>query len=155
MYWLHYCQCWHWHKCPNIITLAMLNKLRCHAHFLFSVNQMLPRPLLIFSQSDYLTQTVYINLHTQWQTVQIQISWLNQIIWPGCWYKFTYSMTNSADSEKPTDLDLYCLQWQDISGSSRTRVKWSLRLKFFNPCPASSKANWSGSALFVIKYLNL
>ena len=37
-------------------------------------------------------------------------------------------MTNSADpdqlaSEKPTDLDLYCLKRQVKSGFSRTRVK--------------------------------
>ena len=33
-------------------------------------------------------------------------------------------MTNSADPvQKPTDLDLHCLQRQGISGSSRTRVK--------------------------------
>ena len=32
-------------------------------------------------------------------------------------------MVNSADSDqKPTDLDLHCLQRQDISGFSRTRV---------------------------------
>ena len=37
-----------------------------------------------------------------WQTVQIQISWLLQ---------------------KPTDLDLQCLQRQGISGFSRTRIK--------------------------------
>ena len=49
----------------------------------------MPRPLLIFSQSGYLIQIVVINLHTWWQTVQIQISWLLQ---------------------KPTDLDLHCLQ---------------------------------------------
>ena len=39
-------------------------------------------------------------------------------------------MANSADpdqlaSEKPTDLDLYCLQKQDISGFSRTGVDLS------------------------------
>ena len=34
--------------------------------------------------------------------MQIQISWL----------------------QKPTDLDLHCLQRQDISGFSRTRVNW-------------------------------
>ena len=46
-------------------------------------------------------------------------------------YKFTYLMTNSAvpdqlassEAQKPTDLDLHCLQRQDISGFSRTRVK--------------------------------
>ena len=37
-------------------------------------------------------------------------------------------MTNSVDpdqlaSKKPTDLELHCLQRQDISGFSRTRVK--------------------------------
>ena len=37
-------------------------------------------------------------------------------------------MANSVDpdrlaSKKPTDLDLYCLQRQGISGFSRTRVK--------------------------------
>ena len=46
----------------------------------------MPHPLLIFSQSVYLIQIVVINSHTQWQTVQIQISWLLQ---------------------KPTDLDLH------------------------------------------------
>ena len=49
----------------------------------------MPCPLLIFSQSDYLVQIVAKNSHTYWQTVQIQISWLLQ---------------------KPTDLDLHCLQ---------------------------------------------
>ena len=35
-----------------------------------------------------------------------------------------YLMANSADpDQKPTDLDLHCLQKQDISGFSRTRVK--------------------------------
>ena len=43
----------------------------------------MPHPLQIFSQSDYLIRIVDINLHTEWQTVQIQISWLlrNQLIW--------------------------------------------------------------------------
>ena len=62
----------------------------------------MPLPLLIFSQSDYLIKVVYINSNTEWQTVQVQISWLLQ---------------------KPTDLDLHCLQRQAISGFSRTRVK--------------------------------
>ena len=61
----------------------------------------MPRPLPIFSESDYLIQVVDIDSNTEWQTVQIQISWLLQ----------------------PTDLDLHCLQRQDISGFSRTRVK--------------------------------
>ena len=57
--------------------------------------------LLIFSQSDYLIQIVDTNSHTKWQTVQIQIS--------------------SLLLQKPTDLDLHCLQRQGISGFSRTR----------------------------------
>ena len=61
----------------------------------------MPRPLLIFSQSDNLIQIVAIKSHTYWQTVPIQISWL---------------------LKKPTDLDLHCLQRQGISGFSRTRV---------------------------------
>ena len=66
----------------------------------------MPRPLLIFSQSDYLIRIVAINSHTKWQIVQIQISWLLQ---------------------KPTDLDLHCLHRQGISWFSRTRVKlWVL-----------------------------
>ena len=43
-----------------------------------------------------------MNPHTQWQTVQMQISWLLQ---------------------KPTDLALHRSQMQNISGTSRTRVK--------------------------------
>ena len=54
-------------------------------------------PLIIISQSDSLIKIVDINSDTKWQTVQVQISWLLQ---------------------KPTDLDLHCLQKQDISGSA-------------------------------------
>ena len=61
----------------------------------------MPCPLLIVSQSNSLIQIVDINSHSEWQTVQVQISWL---------------------LKKPTDLDLHCLQRQVISGS-RTRVK--------------------------------
>ena len=72
----------------------------------------MPRPFLTFSQSDYLIRIVAISSHTLWQTVQIQISWLLQ---------------------KPTDLDLHCLQKQGISGFSMTRVNnvafsvWGIR----------------------------
>ena len=76
-------------------TLVMLNKL-------------MPGPLLIVSQSDSLIQIFYINSHTEWQTLQIQISWFLQ---------------------KPTDLDLHCLQRQGISGFSRTRVYTSSKVK--------------------------
>ena len=38
-------------------------------------------------------------------------------------------MTNSVDSEKPTGLNLHCLQRQGISEFSRTRVKYKV---FYN-----------------------
>ena len=41
----------------------------------------MPRPFQIFSQSDYLIWILAINSHTKWKTVQIQISWLLQLIW--------------------------------------------------------------------------
>ena len=55
---------------------------------------------------DYLIQVFDTNSNAERQTVQIQISWL---------------------LKKPTDLDLHCLQRQNISGFSRTRVKISFR----------------------------
>ena len=70
----------------------------------------MPHPLLIYSQSDNLIQVVDTNSHTKWQTVQIQISWLLQ---------------------KPTDLDLHCLQ-NGISGFSRTKVQLSMLGKYFS-----------------------
>ena len=60
-------------------------------------------PLLIFSQSGNLIQIVDINSCTEWQTVQIQISWL---------------------LKKPTDLELNCLQLhclQKKAGSIRVK----------------------------------
>ena len=62
----------------------------------------MPLPLLIFSQSGYLIQIFVINLHTWWQTVQIQISWLLQ---------------------KPNRSGSKLFAKQGISGFSRTRVK--------------------------------
>ena len=62
----------------------------------------MPCPLLIFSQSEYLIQIFDTNSHTEWQTVQIQISWL-----------------------KPTDLELHCFKGKTYLGSdmypARTR----------------------------------
>ena len=43
-----------------------------------------------------------------------------------CCYKFTCLIANSADPEKPTDLDLHCLQKQGIPRFSRTRVKMAI-----------------------------
>ena len=83
---------------------------------------MMPCPLPIFSQSDYLIQVVDINSHTEWQTVQIQISWLLQ---------------------KPTDLDLHCLQRQSISGLSRTRVNMVLSVRhFWKSIKSLMRSNW-------------
>ena len=59
-------------------------------------------PLQILGQLDSLIQIVDINSRAEWQTVQIQTSWL---------------------LKKRTDLDLNYLQRQDVSGFSRTRVK--------------------------------
>ena len=69
----------------------------------------MPCPLLIVSQSDSLIQIVDINSYTDWQTVQIQISWLLQ---------------------KPTDLDLHCLQRHGISRFIRTRVNKYTSLQY-------------------------
>ena len=60
-----------------------------YALTLAMLNKLIPRPCLIFSQSGYLIKVVDTNSNTLLQTVQIQISWLLQ---------------------KPTDLDLHCLQ---------------------------------------------
>ena len=43
----------------------------------------MPHPFQIFSQSDYLIHIVDINSHTEWQTVQIQISWLLRSVCKG------------------------------------------------------------------------
>ena len=98
----------------------------------------------IFRQSDYLIQIVDINSHTEWQTVQIQISWLLQ---------------------KPTDLDLHCLQRQCISGFCRTRVKvntvhtltiYCIDLKYwdtlstFHTCPKTWNTSFCNLHLFSI-----
>ena len=69
----------------------------------------MPHSLLIVSQSDVLIQIV-INSHTEWQTVQIQISWL-----------------------LPIDLDLHCLQREGITRFSRTGVNSLLILNFERP----------------------
>ena len=70
----------------------------------------MPSPLLIFSQSYCLHQIVNIKSQPEWQTVQIQISWL--LIW-------IYTVC----------------QRQSISGFSRTRVNsinWITK-KWFPP----------------------
>ena len=73
--------------------------------------------------------------------------------------KFTCLMTNSADpDQKPTDQDLYGLYRQRISGFNRTRnILISLNLSLAEhdmSCLSKQCRNRSGSALFVIKYVN-
>ena len=47
-----------------------------------------------------------------------------KLLGPGCLYKFTHLMANSADLDQLASLlDLHCLQGQDIFGFSRKRVK--------------------------------
>ena len=58
----------------------------------------MPRPALFVNQSDSLIQIIDINSQTEWQTVQILISWLLQ---------------------KPTDLDLHYLLGQGMSCLAR------------------------------------
>ena len=87
----------------------------------------------------------------------------NQMLDPGSWYKFIYMywMTNSADQDqKPTDLDLHCLQRQCISGLSIRRVNqtvwmcrliwyplevscWGCSYKFHNICFHAEMRNYS------------
>ena len=63
----------------------------------------MPRPFLIFSHSDYLF------IQTR---LFIQIRILND----------KQYRSRSVDIQKPTDLDLHCLQRQDIPRFSRTWV---------------------------------
>ena len=75
----------------HITTIQLLGMVLFNPCYAKQSN--MPRPLLVFRQSDYLIQVVDTNSNTEWQAVQIQISWLLQ---------------------KPTDLDLHCLQRQGI-----------------------------------------
>ena len=87
----------------------------CHAEYI-----KMPCPLPIFSQSDFLIQVVDINSHTWRQTVQIQIRWLLQ---------------------KPTDLDLHCLQRQDIPGFSRTE-SWGWQISWVTSFTIFARGDW-------------
>ena len=73
---------------------------------------------------------------------------------PGCWYKITYLMANSEDPDqldlqKPTDLDLHCLQRQGISGFGPKVPSeiWSRRCSiFFYSWKTSLDISWESSA---------
>ena len=80
----------------------------------------MPCPFLIFSQSDYLIQIVDIYLLNgkQFRSKSVGLPSQNK--------EFTYLLTYLLTSwllKKPTDLDLHCLQRQDISWFSNKRVK--------------------------------
>ena len=73
---------------------------------------------MILSQSGYLIHVVDKTSDTKQQTVQIQISWLLQ---------------------KPTDLDLHCLQRQGYPGSAGQGLKLvdndkECLIKYINIC---------------------
>ena len=84
-------------------------------------------PISTCQQSDYLIQTVDIKSHAEWQTVSIQISWLLQ---------------------KPTDLDLHCLQRLGIPRFSRARVKPSLILDYNWLCHEWLTQFWQWQYIF-------
>ena len=75
--------------CVQILATGYPERLFYAWHFILTLvllNKLMPRPLLIFSQSDYLVQVVDTNSNTEQLTVQIQISWLlnffrSQLIW--------------------------------------------------------------------------
>ena len=92
------------HTYKGVKMRAIVCSLLCAFNPCHAERIKIPRPFPAVSQSDYLIQIPDINSHTGRQTVQIQISWLLQ---------------------KPTDLDLHCLQRHGIYGFSRTRVKTS------------------------------
>ena len=69
------------------------------------LNKLMPCPFLISSQSDYLIRVFDRKSYIQWQTLQIQISWLLQ---------------------KPPDLDLHCLLRQGMLCSAREGLNFFL-----------------------------
>ena len=140
-----------------LLTLVQLNKLRCHAHFRggndnstkpLKCPHLLPPPTKIpYFKSLCHNRTFYFSKKTSKPlnsanplkilTPATFICQPIRLLDPGCWYKFIYWMTNSADPDqlaslkKPTDLDLHCLQRQGISGFSMTRVKVSPYLELW------------------------
>ena len=93
-----------------ISTLLFLCHNPCHAEYI-----KMPCPLLIFSQSDNLIQVVDTKTNSHI---------LND---KQCW------SISVGLLQKPTNLDLHCLQKQGISGFSRTRVKHNFKGNFFQP----------------------
>ena len=67
----------------------------------------MPRPFQIFNQSDCtLIHIVDINSHTEWQTVQIQISWSSQLIWIYTVFKGSV-YPGSAGQVLPVTVDIF------------------------------------------------
>ena len=72
---------------------------------------------------------------------------------PDCCYKFAYLMANSADPDQlASDLDLHCLQMQDISGFSRTRVKLLLNVYLYKLIILTLSMLGKNSADDMLKY---
>ena len=72
----------------------------------------MPHQFLLVNQSDYLTQTVDIKSHAEWQTVQIQISWhlRSQLIWIYTISKTGYIQDQQDKGKGNFDV---CILWLD------------------------------------------
>ena len=136
----------------------------------------MPHPILFVSQTDNLIQIVDINLHTDWQTVQIKTSWLrSQLIWiytvckemaylgsaglglKGVYgYKWVLFMGDCFISLLKRGLlkslgSKFFSSWIDFNPSS-AEPEYPAFAKSVDPDQlASEESNWSGSALFVSK----
>ena len=72
----------------------------------------MPCLLLMTNQSDSLFQIFDINSHTEWQTVQIQISWLqsrNQLIWIYSVWKGRVYLGSAGQNDRFMIFSLNCL----------------------------------------------
>ena len=58
-------------------------------------------------------------------------------------------MANSVELQKPTDLDLHCLQRQDIAGFSMTRVNINLHLSLIMADPLIVRLSISTSCVYM------
>ena len=70
----------------------------------------MPHRLLIFSQSDYFIKVVDTNSHSNWQIVQIQISWLLHYLQKKGISGFSRTRVNTANTM--TEMILREIKWQ-------------------------------------------
>ena len=92
-------------SCLKVILILKVNVDPCPAEYI-----KMPHPVLVFSQLNYLIQIVDIN----------------------CILNGKQCRSRMVGFFKPTDLDLHCLQRQDMFGFSRTRVKLHYMLICFS-----------------------